>query len=738
MAGLAGMLLAPAHMAAQAGDRTTPPAPSYTIRRGEAAIDVDARLDEPMWESAQPIPLTWEWFPGDNVEPPVQTVCRTAYDSAALYIGCIARDPRPEEIRAYLRDRDEGTEDDHFVFLLDPFGDRRRAFQFRVTPLGVQMDAILSQGEEDFSWDTIWESAGRITDQGYVVEVAIPFTSLRFPRTDRVQTWGFIFERSWPRSSRHRIASGPRDRDNSCLLCQANALTGFEEIDPGNDVELAPTLTAVRTDAREDFPAGDLEEADSDLEAGLTADWGVTPNISLSATANPDFSQVEADAAQLDVNQRFALFFPEKRPFFLEGIEFLEVPGDLVFTRTVADPVGGIKVTGKEGPNGFGAFVTRDRINNLVLPGPRESDEVTLTDDVTGAVGRWRRDLGEASTVGTLVTLRDAEGYANGIAGIDGFLRLSPSHSVEFLVAGSRTDYPDSLASDLDLEPEPFGGFGLGAEWSYESRDWLAEASYEHVADDFRADFGFLPQVGARGPSGGIARVFWGDAGMPFNRVVLSAEGDWREDTDGRLLEREVETAVEYEGPYQTEARVSLSWRTIAFAGRIFELVEPRVSFDVQPTGWLDLRLFGGFGGEVDFDNAREADEIFLSPGVAVRIGRPLALSVDHTFQRLSEDSERIFDANLTELRALYHFNVRSFVRAIVQLRDTDRNPGQFIETIEPESRRAFGQLLFSYKVNPQTVLFLGYTDNLEGTDQIDLTRTDRTFFFKIGYAWRL
>ncbi|MGH9335245.1 MAG: DUF5916 domain-containing protein, partial [Vicinamibacteria bacterium] len=674
------------------------------------------------------------------VEPPVESVCRITFDEANLYIGCEARDPDPNAIRAYLTDRDQGFVFDQFTFLIDPFHDQRRAFEFRVTALGVQADAILipSQNIEDFSWDAIWDSAARITDEGYVVEVGIPFKSMRFPRTEAVQTWGFILERSYPRTNRHRMSSGPRDRDNNCLLCQANEITGFQGIAPGIDLQLTPTLTAARTDRREDFPEGDLKFDDGDMGAGLTASWGFTPSMSLGATLNPDFSQVEADAAQLEVNQRFALFFPEKRPFFLEGADFFQIPGDLVFTRTVADPDLGVKLTGKEGPLSVGAFATLDRINNLLFPGPQESDQTSLEQDVTGTVARLRRDVGEASTLGLSYTGREADAYHNRLVAADGFLRFSPTQSASFVAAGSTTDYPDSVALEFDQDLRRFGGFGYNVGYDYATRDWNAAVEWTDIGDDFRADFGFVPQVGYRGPEVEISRVFWGDGGGWFNRLSLEAEAVWQEEQDGHLLERRYELAINYDGPLQSSARAWTEWSRVAFAARLFDLVEPRLFLEIRPTSWLGLDLFASGGHEIDFDNVRRADEVFLNPSVDLRIGRPLELSLDHTYQRLSLEDERILTANLTELRALYHFNVRTFVRAIVQLRDNKFNPAMFVDEIEPEEQRVFSQLLFSYKLNPQTVIFVGYSDNYQGTTQFDLTQSDRTFFFKLGYAWRL
>jgi hypothetical protein len=301
-----------------------PAAAGFALSAAPSKVKIDGVLDEEAWQKAAVMKLLYEWTPGDNAPPPVDTDCLVTYDRDKFYIAFRCFDPEPKKIRAHLMDRDATDtliQDDHISIIIDPFNDERRGFQFRVNPLGVQADANFSESEgyEDFSWDAIWAAAGKITDWGYAIEIAIPFNQLRFPKGTASQTWGISAERSWPRNVRHRMTSHRRDRDVACLLCQFNKLTGIEGITPGRNVEFDPTLTANRTDVRNDFPAGPMEGGKIKAEPGITARWGVTPNLILNATANPDFSQVEADVAQLDVNTRFALFYPEKRPFFLEG-----------------------------------------------------------------------------------------------------------------------------------------------------------------------------------------------------------------------------------------------------------------------------------------------------------------------------------------------------------------------------------------------------------------------------------
>ncbi len=300
---LTALLLFAAPVATLAEDEDTAlTARHFEIRRASGPIKIDGALDEPAWADALTFDLPYEWSPGDNVTPPVETEFLATYDDDYLYAAWRAHDPNPADVRAHLMDRDAiatFVQDDHVLLMIDTFNDERRAFQFRVNPLGVQADAVFSQNEgiEDFSFDMIWDSAGRIDDEGYVVEIAIPFDQIRFPRTTGAQTWGFDVGRSYPRNVRHRIASSPRDRGNICVLCQADKVTGFENLEPGRNLEITPTLTADRTDTLDAFPGGDLVSEGEDVEAGLSVRWGITPNLSLNAAVNPDFSQVEADVA---------------------------------------------------------------------------------------------------------------------------------------------------------------------------------------------------------------------------------------------------------------------------------------------------------------------------------------------------------------------------------------------------------------------------------------------------------
>lgn len=717
-----------------------PQAKNYTVQNAVSRIKIDGVLDEEAWKYPEKIALPFEWMPGDNIPAPVRTECLVTYDRSRFYVAFKCFDPEPEKIRAHYMDRDSidtFIQDDYVSFVIDTFNDQRRAFQFRVNPLGVQVDGVYSEmeGYEDFSWDTIWESAGRITQSGYVVEAAIPFNQLRFPKDKGTQTWGFEANRSYPRIDRHRLISHVRDRNKSCLLCQMNKLTGFSGISPGKNLEFDPTITASRTDIYYLMPTEEFDPGKIKPEPGITARWGITPNLTLNAAVNPDFSQVEADAAQLEVNTRFALRYPEKRPFFLEGADFFVTRLEAVFTRTIYDPLWGAKITGKSGKNALGLFVTQDRYNNLVFPSNQGSGAFSLKQDVFGGVFRYRRDLGRSSTLGLLYTGRAAEDYYNHAAGVDGFFRLSKSSTLSLQYLHSRTDYPDTVTQTYNQENKPFDGDALSAFFLHRSRHLIFHLKYEALSPGFRADSGFIPRVDTKEMEIKINPVLWGKEGSWFDRLGVMVLANNITDYNNNLTDRLVLLAASYTGPLQTYFETDFYFQKEFFNGVTYDMNRLAFYLEMKPTRGLNYNIYTRFGDSIDYSNSRLAYSKLLMPNLEIGIGKHLNLNISYIFEHLSLKSEKIYTANILQTRFVYNLNVRTFVRAILQYTHINRNTDLYLAEVDSLTKTLFTQFLISYKINPRTVLFIGYSDNHLGTRGYDLTRTDRTFFLKIGYA---
>ncbi len=696
---------------------------------------MDGRLDDAAWQAPATFQLAYETRPRENQPPEVETQGWVAYDGDHLYVAFKALDPRPREIRARLTDRDRAFQDDFVGVVLDTFSDGNRAFEFFVNPLGVQMDLTQNDvtGLEDESWDAIWKSAGLVTEEGYVVEMALPFSSLRFPATTGEQTWGIDAVRIRPRGQRQRIGLHPMDRSVNCYLCQESYLAGLEGLEPGRNLEFDPTATGARTDRRAE--AGDsIAEGDLESELGLTARWGVTPNLTLNAALNPDFSQVEADAAQLDVNTQFALFFPEKRPFFLEGADYFDTRLRAINSRNIADPSWGAKLTGKVGAAALGGIVAQDRITNLLIPGSQTSELTSLDSENTSTVLRYRRDLWPGSTMGVLYTGREGDDYHNRMAGFDTLLRWHDTEAVRIEVLGSQTRYPDAVADEFAQRHGSFDDWAVRAVYQHSQREWTALAQYEEIGEGFRADLGFIPQADYR-KLYTMGQRFYHPEGSKWTRWSWGGELKDVQDHPGNRLERKGEVFAWAEGPRASFSEVGVGSGTRFFNGQDFDDDYVRFYFEAQPVASFYGFLDGRVGDTVDFANTRQAEELRLAPGVRFDLGRHLRLNLDHSYQTLDVDAGRLFTANLSELRATYQFNVRAFVRLITQYLQVDRQAELFASQVEPETKQLFNQLLFSYKINPQTVLFLGYSDHFLGDQRLELEQTDRTLFLKLGYA---
>ena len=766
-----------------------PPSPAYRAPRidGES-IKIDGVIDEAAWAAATVVTEFWEFTPDENVPPPVATEMLLGFDDKNLYVAARAFDPEPGKIRAHLMDRDaidSLVQDDYVLLMIDSFNDHRRAFQFRVNPLGVQADALNGYvtGLEDWSWDVLWDSAAKITSDGYTVELRLPFNQIPFPEATRADfeaakagaasknapdqrvvtdltkseeagdldggklklpgTWRIRLGRSWPRDQRHRWASGPTDFGDACGTCSFNEFTGFLDLKPGRAFEVTPTLTSGRTDQRRDVPNGPLIDGDEDADLGLSGQWNINQSTRLSFAVNPDFSQVEADAAQLNVNERFALFFPEQRPFFLEGVDIFNTPLRAVFTRTVADPEWGLKLTTKKGANTLGVFAAEDKINNILLPsnqGSRfaSSRDGLLEGDVLGSVVRYRRDVGERNSIGLLFAGREAGEYSNNLIGIDGTVRLADSDTLSFQALHSDTDYPEELRDNFGLAETAFTGEAINLGYQHFDRDWQWGANFTRFDQGFRADSGFIPRVDVQSVGANITRNFYPKESL-LTRWDVGLNASRSEDTSDRLTDSKFGVTASASGPRQS-LLFGQAWVIEKRNGpQLFEdLTGAEVFFEMQPSGQLVLQLYAALEDEVDFANNRQADLLQIAPKIELKLGKHIQSSLSLARRAFSNESGTYLEADLAELRFFYHFSTRSFLRAIVQRTAQTNDPSQFVFPIERETEDLFSQLLFSYKLNAQTVFFAGYSDNRVGNEMLSLTQTERSIFIKIGYAFAL
>lgn len=711
----------------------------YIIPRASSDINIDGLLDEEAWANALVLELKYEITPGENHPALVRTEALLVHNENNFYIAFRAYDPKPEAIRARFRDHDRCTTDDMASVILDTFNDERRGYILSTNPLGSQYDAIKTGSGEDSSWDAIWDSAGRIHDWGWSAEMEIPLSSLRFQRTNGRQVWGFEAWRVYPRTYRYILGTVPLDRNNNCFYCQLSKVEGFEGVSPGRNIEVDPTFTAVRSDERSGLPGGSFEKRDQNAEFGLSAKWGFTPNLTLSGTANPDFSQVEADALQLDINEPFALYYREKRPFFTEGADFFRTRMDVVYTRTMRDPHWGLKLTGKEGRNTIGAYVVRDDLTNLIFPGSRSSSSTSLAIANTSSVFRYKRDIGSRYTLGLLATDREGSNYFNRLLGFDGDFRITDKNRFQVQFIGSSTRYPDPVAEENEQPGDEFGGRAFDFVYNYDARNLNLWFRYRNIDSGFRADLGFIPRVDYIHYSSGWNYTFYAKQGKWWSSFNFGNGLIYNHDQDGELIERLPDFWIGFQGAKQTGIDIyGMVKARERFGGREFSDNFINLYARTRPTKSLYAEINVNIGDRVDYDNTRQGQRLRLDPSISYSLGRHLRLTLDHTFERMTVQDEHLYTANISQGSVIYQFNTKAFFRSILQFLDYDYNAPLYTFDIDPKFKRLFTQLLFSYKINPRTVLFVGYSDNYFGSHEFGLTQADRTFFVKLGYAWVL
>jgi hypothetical protein len=711
--------------------------PALAVPRIEGVIELDGRLDEPFWQNAARTSLDYEISPGENTPAAVRTEVWIADSTTGLRVAFRAHDPDPSKIIHVLRDRDSGFQDDFVGLRIDTFDTHQRAFEFFVSAAGVQSDLTYdgaNGGNEDTAWDTLWQSAATIDAGGYTVELEIPYSSLRFPHSDRPKQWNVQFLRIHPRATRAVYASSPERRDMSCALCQQMKLSGFAEADPGRNLLLNPTLTAGTSQTRPG-PGMRRNSHGTETELGLDATWSPTPNNTLSATLNPDFSQVELDGAQLDVNTSFALFFDEKRPFFLESADFFTSPTQLVYTRNIADPDYGARFTGRSGSQTYGVFGARDTITNLLRPGPFGSSLGQIEAESSDFVGTWRQGFGEGSNIGALATHRSADGYDNSVLDIDGKWQVG-GHTVLAQFVHSATQDPGVRGG------EDFAGNAHLLNYEYEDRRKSFNIGNRRHGTGFRADMGFVSQVDFdRWVVGGSWR--WYPQDHFLNRIQLWSDWDiTHQISANRKIERENEAYLSMQGRMQSEFEVGGGHRIRFWNGVDYN--ETFYSFYAEARPWkpLQLRLFYRGGDQIDFRNDGLGRISSLQPGITANLGGRGDLQINYIDETLRREGGEVYHAQLGDLRLSWQFDLRQRLRLAVQAGRTERDPRLNAKPGQPagdrESSDTGTQLVYSYKFNPRTVFYAGYSDSYIGSDSVDTYQAGRSLFLKFGYGWQL
>lgn len=735
------LLVAAAATHAAAAAPTDPP---IDIRRTSQEIRIDGRIDAAEWSDAAPIDTWFETRPGDNVEPNVKNVAYLTYDDRYLYAAFDFEDPDPTQIRAPLADRDNvPSSTDYGGVIVDATNDARTAQMFLANPRGIQYDALSSDAAgEDSAPDFFWESASSISDRGWVLEMRIPFASLRYAESDPEQ-WGILLYRNRPREYRYQMFTSRLPRDSTCFICNVRPLRGLQGLPSGSHFVVAPYANASQLSLPAEDPGSRLESQGSSGDFGLDAKWLPNPNTVIDAALNPDFSQIESDTAQIAANERFALFFPEKRQFFLEGIDLFSTPINAVFTRTFTSPRWGARATGSFGANTYTVLMGEDRGGgSVILPGPNSSGLADQDFESFVTIGRFRRDFGQ-SFASFLYSGRELDGDGhNRVLGPD-FRWQATEHDVvtgQLLFSDSGTPNRPDLAPEWD--GRDLSGHAARMSWYRQLDHWDFFAAGRDIAEGFRADNGFVPQVGFRDlfQETGYTRY-------PENRAISRLRTFFytsrSEDRDGRLLLREITPGFGLDAKKDSFVRFEFRFDEVLGIERTFDRNWIHYFIYFTPSKrFTFLGLEGNVGDQVDFANDRLGDGATVILTSTVRPSDRLELQLSSSRRWLDVTNEaglagRLFTADISRLRATYTFNAKSWLRLIGQWIDTERRPDLYTFEIDDRTGSFGSSAVFAYKLNWQTVLYLGYADNQLRDDDDSLQPADRQLFAKVSYAFQ-
>ena len=739
----AAILLSVTSPSALSQDQFTPnDKPSLSVSRCAGAIKIDGDLGDPGWQNAARAANFAENTPRERVKPAVETEVLVTYDNDNFYLAFICHDD-PATVRASMRDRDEIFSDDYAGILLDTYGDAAWAYEIFVNPFGLQGDLRwVPNGDEDMRFDIVFESRGKITETGWQVELAIPFSSLRFP-VKPIQEWRATFWRNRPRSDRERSTWAAINRDLACFPCQFGTLVGFENVKPGSRLEILPSIIGFQSAALKDpdDPLSGLDNKNPDGEAALNLRYLLSSDLTADVTYNPDFSQVESDAAQVDVNNNFALFYPEKRPFFQEGSDLFHTFTNVVYTRSINDPIFATKLTGRlASRTAVGFIAARDERSALLMPF-EEFTALTEGGKSVSNIARVKQSIGEDSFIGAIATDRRLDdGGSGSVFGGDFNLRLNKNYRIGAQLLASHTkelSKPDfeSEGATFDrgrhtvaLDGEKYWGNSVYAAVLREARLWNFELEYIQASPTFRADNGFVFRNNQR--EGGLwTGLFFRPKSKIFIEIepMISVGRIWN--YSGARKDEWFSPELEMLLPMQTQVQLGWLYSRETFNGVFFPGIRHyRFYFDSRFSEPLSI------GGQVKRIKyiARRLETPVLGEGweleafSTIKLFRRLILRPEYSYEELNypENGGKIYAGYIIRTQLNYQFSREWFLRLIVQYDNFDRAMG-----LEP---------LLSYKLNPFTIFYLGSTHSYQNLrDTSEMTQTSRQFFFKFQYLLR-
>jgi hypothetical protein len=680
---------------------------------------IDGKLDEATWQKAPHVTGFKTWVPDYGKDMAEKTEVYCAYDQENFYVAFRCFDSEPDKIKSSVTSRDNIDADDWVAVNLDSFNDQQALYVFYCNPIGVQGDSTAEGNKEDFNVDMVWFSEGKITPGGYTIEIRIPFKSIRFSQSDPVEM-AVIFER---KISRHTElgtyppldpAQGPNFYTQTVTLL-------FEDIRHYTLFEVLPAATYSQQSKSEE---GRLISGKGVGDLSLTAKYGITSRLIFDGTINPDFSQVEADAGQVDFNQRFALFFPEKRPFFLEGLEKFHFGGNhsgdplqaVVHTRTIVEPLLGAKLNGKIGAkNTVAAIYAMDK-----LPEDDPADYAHV------GIFRYKRALANDSFIGGFYTGRERENGYNRVLGMDGQMRINKASIFGYhgLLSSSKQDTNSSREN----------GHALGLHYFYNTRNWIMMLGFQDLAEDFHTETGYVTRTGIARFRSGIMRMFYPKSSF-IKRIDPVIHSSQIYDKSSSLYETDNSLDLRFLLPKSTTILFGYRYSNEVWQKERFSTSRTRVIGSSQITKKLYLSLAYNYGNKIRYveDPYQGKGTDVIASITFLPLGQlHLELSMLYSDFTRPTDSKKEFDYTIIRSKNTFQVNKYLFFRAIVEYNSF--------------RKQLMTDFLASFTYIPGTVIHIGYGSLYEKIrweegdyrPADNFLETRRGFFFKASYLWRL
>jgi hypothetical protein len=703
---------------------------------------IDGVLDDDVWKQAPSQTGFKTWMPDYDHALSEKTIVYYAYDSHNIYFAFRCFDRRPDQIKTSVTTRDNIRREDWVCVNLDSFNDHQSMYAFYANPHGIQEDSVFANGKEDISVDMVWYSAGKIDKEGYTIEMRIPFKSIRFTNGNRVEM-GVIFERRVSRRSEQGTFPPLNSGQGKFFLTQTNPIV-YKGVKKETLLELLPAVTASSRSSRL-LTGGKMRRYQPELDLSLTGKVGLSSNLVLDVTVNPDFSHIEADADKVDLELYYALFYEEKRPFFLEGAEIFNIGAgnkylqSAVHTRQIIDPLAGVRLTGKVGEKNTLAFMyALDDIMDGAI------ERLSGSEYAHFSILRYKRALKGDGYLGVLATGRDRAGGYNHVGGIDGQIRIDPSRIVNFHALGSDTKFDiwtnSNYYFDFDpvssrqQDPEKYQGHSLGAKFLSTTRKLDLELNLLDISKRFYTDTGFLTRNGISTANVVFAPKIYPKSKI-LRRIDAGVSSSWSRDQYWDMNESE---NILFANFYLTKnSYVTLNYK---FSNEIFK----GERFDTGGfLGGLSTQISKHFFFQLSYrktDGIRYISLPFQGQGTRIYASvlfQPsdnFRSSFAYTYSDFFRKSDGVKDFKQTIIRSknTWQLNRYLFVRAI----------GEYYIN----RKQLHTDFLASFTYIPGTVVHVGYSSiynrirwaNNRFVESDRFLETRRGFFFKVSYLWRL